>query len=374
MAVIAIDAIGIGATGGGRSASVNLLREMLARDTDNQYLLLVDRPEPELCGLGAHVTQQLVPVHHRLLCRGWAQLAWPLGLRSRGVQLVHHIKNLVALGLPGRSLVTVYDMAILLHPEFYPASDVLYWRYLQPAMLRRVDAIIAISHRTARDLAHLYGLPLESIHVIYPAYDARFRPVAPEALERIQRAHDTGVRYLLHVGSISRKKNLLSLLKAFEKLCDRGYDGTLVLVGRQYCKGHDTAFHEHLGRSPWRSRVRLTGAVPDADLPALYCGADMMIFPSLHEGFGLVAVEAMACGTALITSSAGALPEVIGDGGLILEDATDWEEIAATAERLLSDDALRDEQIVRGLARAQRYSAGEAARQTLDLYRDLLAR
>ena len=373
MGVIAIDAVGIGATGGGRSATLNLLRELFWLDRTNRYLLLVDQPEPELEGLGAQVSQRQVPIHHRLLCRGWAQLTWPVSLRAEGVELTHHIKNLVTLGMPGRSAVTIYDLAILLHPELYPSSDVLYWRHLQPRMLRRMDAIIAISQQTARDLARLYDLELDSIHVIYPAYDPRFRPLAPEEAARVRETYDTGERFILHVGSISRKKNLLSLLKAFERLCERGYEGKLVLVGRTYGKGQDAAFYEHLDRSPHRGRVRLTGPVPDDDLPAVYNAADMMVFPSLHEGFGLVAVEAMACGAPLITSNAGALPEVVGDGGVILEDASDWEEIAARAEGLLGDPAAREAQVARGLQRARRYSSEEAARRTLDLYRQLLA-
>ena len=188
----------------------------------------------------------------------------------------------------------------------------------------------------------------------------------------MRRQYHTGPRFILHVGSIWRKKNLLTLLQAYEKLCERGYDGNLVLVGRQYTKGRDEAFYAHLEASPYRSRVVLTGVAPDADLPGLYNAAELMIFPSLHEGFGLVAVEAMACGTPLIASHTGALPEVVGDGGVLLEDMRDAGSIVQAAERLLGDKALRQQQIARGLERASRYTASKATRQTLALYRELL--
>lgn len=373
MSVIAIDALGIGGTGGGRSATVNLLHELLRQDQENRYLLLVDQPEPELLAAGSHVQQQLLPVHHRLLCRGWAQVVWPVALRRERVDLVHHIKNLTTLGLPGRKVVTIYDMTIVLHPTMFPASDVLYWRHAQPHLLKRVDRVVAISQQTARDLMELYRLPPESIRVIYPAYAPRFRPLPAEEIARVRQRYGTGPRFILHVGSIWRKKNLLTLLQAYERLCERGYDGKLVLVGREYPKGRDEAFYAHLGRSPYRERVLLTGGVPDEDLPGLYNAADLMVFPSLHEGFGIVAVEAMACGTPLIASNTGALPEVVGDGGLLLEDIHEAESIAAAAERLLSDEELRRRQIARGLERASRYTARAAATATLALYRELLA-
>jgi len=371
MTVIAIDALGIGQPGGGRSATINLLRELLRLDTANHYLLLLDQPEPELAALGAHVEQVLVPTQHRLLSRAWGQLTWPFSLRGRKVSLVHHIKNLTLLGLPGHSVVTIYDLAIVLHPEMFPAVDVFYWRHVQPRLLRAVDRIIAISRQTASDITQLYGLPAENIEVIYPAYGPRFWPATDEEKERVRQRYQTGLQFILHVGSISRKKNLLTLLLAFEELCRRGYEGRLLLAGRQYPKGYDEAFYAHLGSSPHRGRILLPGPVPDEDLPALYSAAELMIFPSLHEGFGIVPLEAMACGTPVITSNSGALPEVVGGGATILGNPTDAAAWAEAAERLLSDAALRAERISRGLQWVKRYSATEAARQTLAVYSGL---
>ena len=372
MRVIAIDALGISQPGGGRSATLNVLRELFRLDTSSRYILLLDRPEAEFMALGDRVQQALVPVRHRLLSRLWAQIVWPITLRREGVQLVHHIKNLTTLGLPGRSVVTIYDMAILLHPQIYPYSDVFYWRFVQPHMLRRADRLIAISERTAQDLVQLYDLAPQSIRVVYPAYDPRFHPPASAEVERVRAHYRTGPRFILHVGSLSRKKNLLSLLHAYERLCARGYDGKLVLVGRRYGKGHDRSFFQHLELSPHRSRVLLTGPVPDEDLPALYGASELTIFPSLHEGFGIVALEAMACGAPVITSSAGALPEVVGEGGTIVEDATDVAMLAEAAERLLTDPLLHAESVARGLEWVKRYSTTQAARQTLAVYDQLL--
>jgi len=350
---------------------MNLLRALLRQDRSNRYILLLDQPEPDLA-LGEQVRQILVPLHNRFLYRAWAQAVWPIALRREKAALVHHLKNLSTLGLPGRSVITVYDMTTVLYPKLYARSDALYWRYLQPGMLRRADRIVAISQTTAQDLQRLYGLPAASMRVIYPACNPRFRPLPVEEVASVRQRYGLGARYLLHVGSISQKKNLLALLQAFELLCARGYDGDLVLVGRRYSRGEDTALDAHLERSPQRTRVRLTGAVPDEDLPALYNGAELAVFPSLHEGFGIVPVEAMACGTPLICSTGGALPEVVGDGGLLLEDARDPVAIATAAQNVLGDPALRTQLVTRGLARAAAYTPARAAQETLALYQELL--
>ena len=238
MRTIAIDAVGIALPGGGRSATLNVLRELLRLDTASRYLLLLDQPEPDLA-LGSHVQQVIVPIRHRLLSRLWGQIVWPFALRRAGVDLVHHIKNLTTWGLPGRSVVTIYDMTIPLHPDLYPLSDVLYWRHIQPRMLRRADRIVAISRATADDLVRVYGLDARRITIVHPAYAPGYRPAPNADIERVRRAYAISERYILHVGSLSRKKNLLTLLKAWELLCERGYTGQLVLVGRRYSKGHD---------------------------------------------------------------------------------------------------------------------------------------
>lgn len=370
MKTIAIDALGISRAGGGRSATLNLLRAMLPLDTTNQYLLLLDQFEPELC-FGAHVQQIIVPVRQRIACRLYAAAVWPFELRRRHVDLVHHVKNLRTQGLPGRSVMTIYDLTILVHPELYPLIDVWYWRYCQGQLLRGADRVIAISEQTARDLQTYYRLDQGSLRVIYPAYDPRFGPVLPEQIDQVRQDFSTGQRFILHVGSISRKKNLLVLVKAFERLVSQGYPGKLVLAGAEYNKGHDDALFAHIGNSPHRSRVVFTGYVPDEDMPALYNASELMVFPSLHEGFGIAPVEAMACGTPVISSSGGALGEVVGQGGVVLSEVND-ELLAYTMAGVLDDPAFRCSLIDRGFERVKQYSIHQAAMQTLAVYEELL--
>lgn len=373
MTTIAIDALGTGDSGGPRSAALNLLRALLAADPERRYLLFVDQPEPELAGHGDRVRQIVAPVRHRLLSRVWAQACWPVILRREGVALVHHLKTVGAFGLPGRQVYTIYDLTTLRYPQIYPQSDVWFWRYLQPRMLRRADAVVAISQQTANDLVSFFGLPSGLLHVIYCAYAPGLVPASPARCEAVRARYGTAEHYVLHVGSLSRKKNLATLVHAYEVLRARGYAGRLVFVGRRYEKGHDPAFWEAIAASPYRADIVLAGDVPDEDLPPLYTAADVTAFPSLHEGFGIVAIEAMACGCPVVCSRGGALPEVVGEAGIYVEASAAPEQWAEALWPLVSDAGVRAEWRERGLAWAPRYSAQEAARRTLALYDQLLA-
>ena len=163
---IAIDAIGIGRPGGGRSATLNLLEALFEVDRENRYLVVLDGREPSLERYREKVRQVIAPIRHRILVRAWAQLVFPLLFRREAVDLVHFAKNLGTFFTPGRSVITIYDMTILAHPEYFPRSDVWYWRTLQRLTLQQVDKIIAISENTARDLVAFYDLPRDKITVI----------------------------------------------------------------------------------------------------------------------------------------------------------------------------------------------------------------
>jgi len=370
---IAIDALGTGDSGGLRSSAVNMLYELLRMDGEHRYLLFLDQPEPDLAVDGDRALQIVAPVRDRMRSRLWAQARWPVLFRRERVALVHHLKTVGSIGLPGKKVYTIHDLTTLYYPEIYPKSDVVFWRYVQPRMLRHADAIVAVSRETAEDLVRFFALPERLLHVIYNGYAPRFVPAGPAACAAVRTRYSTGEHYLVHVGSLSLKKNLLTLVRAYEVLRARGYTGRLVFVGRQYEKGRDQAFWDAIQASPYRADIVLAGDVPDADVPPLYSAADVTVLPSLHEGFGIVPVEAMACGCPLVTSTGGSLPEVIGAAGVQVSAYAPPECWAAAIWPLLSDANVRAAWRERGLAWAPRYSAAEAARQTLSLYEQLLA-
>ncbi len=368
---VLIEALGIHYTGGGRSATLNLLTALFALDQETDYLVLLSQPEPVLHTAAGNVRQVIAPTKNRFALRLWAQSVIPILARHR--DLVHFVKNLTVLGVPAKTVVTLYDMTTLLYPELFPRFDVWFWRWAQPKMLRRVDRIIAISKTTARDLRRLYHLPPEAITTIYPAYSPHFRPADAREVRRVWEKYALPPNVILHVGRIDRKKNLSTLVRAFARFqAESGFDGHLVLVGEEYPKSRDMTLGETIRALQMSDRVRFTGPVPDEDLPALYSGAVLAAFPSLHEGFGIVAVEAMACGTPLIVSDAGALREVVGDAALVIPSPRDVEALAEAMVRLWRDAELRQTLRRRGLQLTRRFQPATVARQTLTLYRELV--
>jgi len=371
---IAIDALGIGPPGGGRSATLNLLQGLFRIDSENEYLVFLERKERVLACAGKNVKCRVLPVTNRFAARLWAQMVFPLILRKERIDLIHHVKNLGAFFSPCPSVVTVYDMTTLLFPHIFPSIDVLYWRYIEPLTLRTADRIIAISENTAHDVAALYSLPREKINVIYPAYDPLFRPIDSQAASEMGHRYDLPSEVVLHVGSISRKKNLLTLVKAFGLLKqEEGFGGKLVLAGRVYGKGYHAELYSYLAESNCRADVIFTGPLSTDDLVLLYNSARVLVFPSLHEGFGLVPLEAMACGLPVIASPLLAISEVVGDAGLTLRNQKDPSELATAIKRVLCDDGLRRSMIQKGLTRASLFSPERQAQATLQLYGEVVA-
>jgi glycosyltransferase involved in cell wall biosynthesis len=371
---IAIEAFGIDKPGGGRSATLNVLEALFTIDKRNCYFVFLNQGESRLDIPSANVNQIVLDVKNRFLARIWAQLVLPPLLRWVQADLVHFAKNLGTLLTPGKTVVTIYDLAILLYPDIYPIADVVYWRLLEPLTLRKADRVIAISHRTAHDLRKFYGVAEDRIAVIYPSYSPVFQPADKATVARVRQVYGLPRRTIIHVGSISSKKNLTTLVKAFHLLKRGfGFDGKLVLVGRAYRKGEDERLRRQIVELGLEKEVIFTGPVPDADLPSLYSSATLAAFPSLYEGFGIASLEAMACGVPVITSRAGGVAEVVDDAALFVEDASSEDEWATAMSRITRDRYLWEEMTNKGIQRAKHFSAAKAALQTLNLYEELVS-
>lgn len=266
-----------------------------------------------------------------------------------------------------RTVLTVHDLIYVLFPEYHLPMNYHFLRLMMPRFARRAGAIIAISECTRRDLVRLWQIPEEKVHVIYEGIDARFRPpLAATTAARVRASYGLPDRFALYVGTIEPRKNLPTLLEAWKRL---GSPCPLVIAGKKGWLYEETFTKvEALGLS---DRVIFTGFVPDEDLPALYGAAEIFVFPSLYEGFGLPVLEAMACGTPVVTTTGGSLPEVAGDAALLV-DPTAVAALTDALGRMLRDRALRDEFRERGLARAGIFTWERTASETRDVYRQLL--
>lgn len=258
-------------------------------------------------------------------------------------------------------VTVVHDLIPLAFPRDYPRQQ-FYFRRLVPAMLRESRAVIAVSEATRREVIASYGLSPDRVRAIPNGYDpAEFAPAGPAT-------DDGGGPYVLYVGNLLPHKNLPRLVEAVARAA-RQSPVRLVIAG----SGTPGRFAE-LGRLAERagSRLELMPYVSQQALPALYRGARLVAMPSLAEGFGLPALEAMACGTPVVVGKTAAMPEVVGDAGLLV-DPEDTGAIANAILRLLTQDPLRKELIARGLARATEFSWERTARQVLTVLDEVAA-
>lgn len=343
-----------------------LIHALTALETGHQFAVF--HRGGALDSLAGRRNVRLVPVRApsraaRLL---WEQVSLPLRLRTAKAGVFHsphHTLPLLPSGCP--RVVTVHDVTFLLLPERYPPARRLYFRVATWASVRAAAAVIVPSKAVKADLRRLLRVTDERVTVVPEAPADRFRPVEDDAeVARVRRTYGLDGPYVLSVGSLEPGKNRRRLIEAFASLAS-AFPHTLAIAGQPAWKYEDDlSLPQRLGLT---ERVRFLGYVPDADLPALYSAADAVAFPSLYEGFGLPALEAMACGAPLIASTAPALAELAGDAALLV-DPYDSGAIAAALRRVLEDAELGEQLRRRGLERAAWFSWRQVAEQTLAVY------
>jgi len=264
-----------------------------------------------------------------------------------------------------RLTATVHDLTCWLMPEVHRQSNVEAAKRFAARVVRRADALIAVSESTRRDAVRILGLPPERIEVIYPGVANSFFGITPEAVRRAAARWSLPGPYVLFVGTVEPRKNVDTLLDAWSG------------VARELRAQYDLVVAGPAGWADARTHVRLRGGeagvrylgyVDEADLPGLTGGAAAFVYPSLYEGFGLPVAQAMAAGVPVITSNVSSMPEVAG-GAALLVDPHSASELTAAIGRLLGDAQLRAELASRGLDRSRRFRWEESARQSLNFFR-----
>ncbi len=301
------------------------------------------------------------------------QALWPLLLRQSRADLFHSPYFVAPLLAPCPVLITIHDLIFERYPEYMPQRWARpYYRLLTSASARRARRVLTVSEATARDLAAPpYRLPPEKVRVIPSGAEPGW-PGKPDAarLAAVRARYGVSGPFVLAVGARRPHKNYGRLVAAFARVAS-GVPHDLVFVGPPDERFPDEARQE-AERAGLGQRVHFLDWVPEEDLPALYTLADVVAVPSLVEGFGLPALEAMAAGAPVLAANTTSLPEVVGEAG-VLVDPYDVECIADGLSRLLRDPALREQLSQAGLARAATFCWEESARKMARVYEEILA-
>jgi anaerobic magnesium-protoporphyrin IX monomethyl ester cyclase len=298
----------------------------------------------------------------------WMQTLAVSALREVEADVVHFTNGMVPVLSPVPTVVTIHDMSLRLYPRYHPARRVVLNGPLVDLAARRADAIITVSESAKRDIVRLYNLDPARVHVVYEAAAPSFARVHdPAELDRVRRRYGLDQRVILYVGTIEPRKNLPTLIDAFAaRYCSGELPHQLVCVGPYGWLSR--GLEDRVARSGAAHAINFTGYVPFADLPALYSLAEMFVYPSMYEGFGLPVIEAMACGAPVITGRTAALSEV-GGGAIQYVNQITPRALGDALVTLAASCARREELSAAGLARSATFSWNRAAGESLEIYR-----
>ncbi|MHB1133604.1 MAG: glycosyltransferase family 4 protein [Chloroflexota bacterium] len=349
-----------------------LVQALAELDAENEYVLFYSYSgrKPEW-PFAAHPNfiEKGVSVSDRALSIIWHRLGLPLpvNLVVGSVQVYHATDFALPPLRRSAGLVTVHDLSFILFPDHADSGLVSYLERAVPQSVRRARLVLADSENTRNDLVCLLDAKPERVEVLYAGVEARFQPVVDETvLESVRQRYGLNWPFILSLGTIERRKNLARLVQAYGRLrARRPLLPKLLIVGRRGWLYEDVfAAVEELGL---QNEIIFPGYIADEDLPALYSLAQLFVYPSLYEGFGLPPLEAMACGTPVVAANTSSLPEVLVDAA-VLVPPTDVEALADGMGRALADEELRASLRERGLVRAGDFTWQRAARRLLDIY------
>ena len=339
-----------------------LVKELPLLDPAVTWIVIQSRKDLRTLAGGRRVNAW-TPCHHRLE-------RWALGgeLLPHRLDLLHSPDFIPPRFGAGRTVITVHDLNFVHFPEFLTADSLRYYAGQIEWAIGRADHILADSHQTRQDLLQYLSAPPDKVTTVHLAADEQFRPLSD--LPVLQR-YRLSPGYILFVGTLEPRKNIPTLLAAYRILLDRNAtELPLVLVGRRGWLAE--GIFETLDALQLDRQVRILDDVMGLEsLVQLYNGAGLLVIPSFYEGFGLPVLEAMACHTPVLAADRGSLPEIVGEAGLLI-NPEDPDELAAAIERILRDDLLRADLIEKGRVQAAKFTWAETARQTLQVYRQVL--
>ena len=351
-----------------------LLESLIQHDHNQHYIAFISQREAmaaEASSLHDSERIELIPgawqTERPLQRIFWEQTALPSELRRLEVDVFHSPVNVLPEYVPCASVVTVHDLAFMRYPQYFRPARRNYQRVFTARSVRRATVTVADSDSTKRDLIDYFHAPVDQVRVIYPAIDPIFRPVEdPHVLAEFRVRHALPPRYLLYLGTLEPRKNVVGLVEAYARLrTEDGETPPLVLAG---AKGwYYQPLFERINSLGMQEHITFAGYVAREEQPLWYAGAELFIYPSLYEGFGLPVAEALACGTPTITSNVSSLPEAGGSIAMLV-DPNDWDALAHTMRVALADPDTRVRALDEGPRWASRFSSSRMAAAYADVY------
>lgn len=346
-----------------------IVRHILEIDDSNSYYLFWSGREYEFLNKYKNARVSISSrKHHRF----WEQYYIPDILKRQNVDIYHVPQN--GIGLPevknSLYLVTVHDLIPYIMPETVGRGYLTKFISQMPQIISSVDGIITVSEWSKKDIMRIFDVPEDKITVTYLAADDMFKPVDRTiAADFIREKYELGSDIILYLGGFSPRKNVKSILVAFSMIYKNlSKDYKVVIIGSSR---DDHQFLNKLAQSLGiGDKIIFTGFVPYDDLPCFYNASDLFVYPSLYEGFGLPVLEAMCCGTPVITSNVSSIPEVAGDAALLI-NPFDTEELAKAMEKVLEDNNVKADLISRGFERISNFNWKKTAFETLKFYENI---
>lgn len=378
MPTIGIDYTPAHEQGGGIGRYVRELVNSLLAQTNSSidYRLFVAGASPSQLPRLANssLAWKTTPITPIWLARLWHRLHFPFPIEAfvGKVDLYHATDFVLPPTLSRtRTLLTVHDLSFVRVPESASPSLKKYLDYVVPLSAQKADHILADSQATKDDLIDIYGLADQKISVLLSGVNKSFSRVEDRVcLLTTRKKYTIGDEpYIFTVGTVQPRKNYARLIEALSQLRSKGHNLQVVIAGG---KGWlEDPIYEAMNRTQMQDHVHFIGFADESDLPSLYSGAICFAFPSLYEGFGLPILEAMSCGTPVVTSNISSLPEVAGDAALTI-NPYDVGELTHALEKIISDSALRDTLIKKGYERVQQFTWESSAQQLINIYMNLL--
>lgn len=359
---VLFDAMQAGNRSGTGRHALELVRALAGLDADLDLTVVT----PQDCAIGdlgprANVLHRPAGNLARLITN---QRFMPRLARAGGFDIVHYPANVGALRPATTNVLTIHDLSFLHHPEWFRRDRAVYYRWAVARSARAAARVLTVSEFTGREVQDWLGIPRNRIDVTPNGIGTEFVPASATQCVQVRDKYRLPERYLLYVGTLEPRKNIPRLIEAWTQIAPET-EADLVIAGRIGWKRESIL--GAVDRNWFKGRIHLPGYVELEDLPALLSSAHAFVWPSLFEGFGLPPLEAMACGTPVVTSNTAAIPEIVGAAALLV-DPLDVSALADAMRRIGVDAALREDLRAKGLARAAEFTWRACAQRVFAAY------